>query len=264
MYFYVFRERSKHISTAFQYYIKIMKLSIIVPAHNEEDNIVEVIKKIEDTVDAPHELVVINDHSSDATRQLVCDLLKQYSGVVLIDNELEPGFANALRSGFAAVSGDVIVPIMGDLCDDLSTIAVMLEKAEEGFDVVCGSRYMKGGRQIGGQAIKRFLSRLGGFSVGFFLGIPVHDISNAFKMYKKEVIKSIETQSYGFEISMELPVKAHFKGFKLTEVPTVWRDRTAGQSSFKVFSLLPRYIKLYGWAIGKRIRKAISHKPKNT
>jgi dolichol-phosphate mannosyltransferase len=238
-----------------------MKISIIVPAYNEEENIISVIHKIEEVVAIDHELIVVNDHSSDRTRELVTNLLKQYPKLRLIDNELESGFANALRSGFLAAGADAIVPVMGDLCDDLATIKLMAKKIEEGFDVVCGSRYIRGGCQIGGPRFKRLFSRLGGFSVGFFLGIPVHDISNAFKMYKKEVIKSIELKAQGFEISMELPVKAHLKGFKITEVPTVWRDREAGQSSFKVFVLLPRYIKLYAWALGKRLQKAISLKP---
>jgi len=84
--------------------------------------------------------------------------------------------------------------------------------------------------------------------------VPTNDIANAFKMYKKEVISSIDIQAKGFEISMEIPLKAYYLGFKITEVPTVWKERTKGKSSFKIFKLLPAYLKLYVWAIFRRLR----------
>jgi hypothetical protein len=93
-----------------------------------------------------------------------------------------------------------------------------------------------------------------GNSLHYFLGLPTHDIANAFKMYRKNVIDSINIESKGFEVSMELALKAYFSGFKITEVPTVWRERTKGKSSFKMLKLLPAYLKLYLWAFYKRIR----------
>lgn len=229
-----------------------MKLSIVVPAHNEQDNIVEVIRKIEETLDVDHELVVVNDHSTDMTRRRVEELLRRYSRLVLIDNALVAGFANALRAGFKQASGEYVVPVMGDLCDDLKTVKSMFALMEQGYDVVCGSRYIKGGARLGGSKLKAFFSRWGSISLKYLLGLPTHDICNAFKMYRKKVIDSIDIESEWFEISMELPLKAHYLGFKITEVPTVWRERTRGASNFKVLRLLPRYIKLYVWAIGKR------------
>jgi len=230
-----------------------MKLSVIVPARNEQENIVEVIRKIEATLDIPHELVVVNDHSTDKTQELVESLLAEYKNISLIDNKLEPGFANAIKTGFLSAKADVVIPVMGDLCDDLETIKKMYSKIINGYDVVCASRYSRGGRRLGGLKLKAFLSCWGGRSISYFVGIPTKDIANAFKMYKKKVIESIDIKSKGFEVSMELPIKAYYLGFKITEVPTTWRERTKGKSSFKIFKLLPRYLKIYFWALRKRI-----------
>ncbi len=230
-----------------------MRLSIIVPAHNEQDNIVDVIKKIEQSVSLKHELIIVNDHSSDGTVDLVKGLLKTYPNIRLIENLADKGFANAIKTGFADVKTELALPVMGDLCDDLATIDKMRAKIDEGYDVVCGARYIKGGSRSGGSKLKEFLSCWAGISLRCLLGIPTSDITNAFKMYKKTVIDCIDLESVGFEISMEIPLKAYYSGFKITEVPTVWNERTKGKSNFKIFKLLPNYIKLYIWAIAKRI-----------
>lgn len=231
-----------------------MKLSIVIPAHNEEDNIVEVIKKIEGFLDIEHELVVVNDHSVDSTREMVLSLAHQYPNVRLVDNLNEPGFASAIKTGFANIKTDIAVPVMGDLCDDLNTIKEMFSKINDGYDVVCGARYVNGGARLGGSRLKGFFSSFVGNSLHYFLGLPTHDIANAFKMYRKKVIDTINIESKGFEISMELPIKAYFLGFKITEVPTVWRERTKGKSSFKMLKLLPAYLKLYLWAFYKKFK----------
>lgn len=230
-----------------------MKLSIVVPAYNEEENIVDVINEIEETVDTDCELVIINDHSTDSTSSLVKGLQKKYKNISLYDNQESRGFANAVKAGLEKAAGDYVVPVMGDLCDDLETIKKMVEKLDQGYDVVCGCRYMTGGGRLGGSGLKAFLSRYGGITLHFLLGIPTHDIANAFKMYRKKILKDIIIESQGFEISMEIPLKAYYNGAKVTEVATVWRERTKGSSSFKVFRLLPRYLGLYLWAIAKRL-----------
>lgn len=231
-----------------------MKLSIIVPAHNEEENIIEVIKCIENSVSVPHELVVVNDHSTDKTKELLDKFIKQPNNIKVVENKLALGFANALKTGFQDASGDVFVPIMADLCDDLSTLIKLYDKIKQGYDIVCGSRYIKGGARLGGSRLKGRLSLFAGKSLHFLLGIPTSDIANAYKMYRKKVIESIEIESKGFEISMEIPLKAYYSGFRITEVPTVWRERTKGKSNFQLLKLLPSYLKLYTWAIFKRLR----------
>lgn len=231
-----------------------MKLSVIVPAHNEEENIVEVINKIEDSLRLPYELVVVDDHSTDRTSELVQALAKKYPNLKLVANKLNTGFANALRAGFANAAGEVIIPVMADLCDDLSTIDKLFAKINQGYDVVCASRYIKTGARLGGSRFKGTLSSLAGWSLYYLLGIPTHDIANAFKMYRKKVLETLDIKSEGFEISMEIPLKAYYAGFKITEVPTLWTERIKGKSNFRIFKLLPNYIKLYIWALYRRLR----------
>jgi len=230
-----------------------MRLSIVVPAHNEQDNIIETIDKIEAAVNAEHELIVIDDHSTDSTAELVRRKAGEYTNVRLVENKRDKGFANALKTGFENACAQAVVPVMGDLCDELSTVRRMLDKIDQGYDVVSGSRYMKGGSRLGGSKLKAALSCWGGRTLHYLLGIPTHDIANAFKMYRKDVLNKIVISSKGFEISMEVPLKAYFSGCKITEVPTVWHERTKGKSNFKIFKLLPDYLKLYVWAVYMRL-----------
>lgn len=229
-----------------------MKLSIVIPAHNEEENIGEVIKRIEEGLDIDYELVVVNDHSTDNTLAVLEKLSKQYQNISVVENELKKGFANALKTGFLNSAQDAVLPVMADLCDELSTIKEMLELLNKGYDIVCGCRYTKGGARLGGSRIKGFFSGFVGRSLYYLLGIPTHDIANAFKMYRKTVLDAVDISSCGFEVSMEIPLKAYYLGFKITEVPTVWRERSKGKSSFRMFKLLPGYLRLYLWAIFKR------------
>ena len=95
---------------------------------------------------------------------------------------------------------------------------------------------------------------MAGWSLRYLLGVPTHDIANAFKIYRKKVIDSITINAKSFEISMEIPVKAYLQGFKITEVPTVWKERSKGKSNFKIFKLIPGYARLYFWALLNRLR----------
>ena len=229
-----------------------MKISVVVPAFNEQDNIIDTVERIEANLRGEHELIIINDHSTDRTGALVREMIQKYPNLKLVDNLRSRGFANALRTGFDSARNEAVIPVMADLCDDLGTIQEMLARIEQGYDVVCGARYIKGGARLGGPKLKAFLSRFAGRSMHFLVGIPTNDLPNSFKMYRKNVIEIIASRSGGFEISMEMVLKAYFYGFRITEVPTVWRERTKGKSSFKVFKMLPNYLKLYIWALWKR------------
>lgn len=232
-----------------------MKLSIIVPAYNEQQNIEDLIKKIEGDVNIPFELIIVNDHSVDDTGEIVEKLSKQFNNLKLFENTLDKGFANAMRTGFSQATGDAVIPIMADLCDDLSNLEAMLKKISEGYDIVCGARYIRGGARLGGPRIKALLSYLGGKTLHYLIGIPTSDIANSFKMYRKTVLDSIETKSKSFEISMDITVRAYFSGFKITQIPTIWKERTKGKTSFIVTKLLPSYLSVYIWAFLKRFSR---------
>jgi len=231
-----------------------MTLSVIVPTHNEEENIADAVNRIENSISFPFELVIVNDHSTDRTQELIVGLARRYQNIKQVENTRDKGFANAVRTGFENAGGDAMVLVMADLCDDLLAIPKMFKIIDDGYDVVCGCRYIKGGGRLGGSKLKGMLSGFAGWSLYYLLGVPTHDIANAFKMYRKEVIRNINIKAEGFEISMEIPLKAYYSGFKITELPTVWRERTKGKSSFRIFKLLPNYLRLYIWAVYRRLR----------
>ena len=230
-----------------------MKLSIVVPAYNEAENIAQVIRDIEEKVSVEHELVIVNDHSVDATADIVRQLLGDFKNLRLVENLDERGFSSALKTGFNNINTEIVVPVMADLCDDLTSIPMMLEKINAGYDIVCASRYIKGGARLGGPKIKAWLSCLSGWTLYYLIGIPSHDITNSFKMYRKKVIDSVKIQAKSFEISMEILLNGYYRGFRITEVPTVWKERTKGRSNFRVFRLVSNYLNFYLWAIAKRM-----------
>lgn len=233
-----------------------MKLSIIIPVYNEAENIERAILKIEKEIKVPHEILVIYDFVKDNSIAVVKKLQKKHKNIKLVRNNIGNGrgIVNAIKTGFKTVEDGALVVTMADLSDDPKTINQMYEKMKQGHDIVCGSRYIKGGRKIGGPVIKSLLSYLAGLSTPIILGIPTHDLTNAFKMYKKEVLNAVKIESTGgFELSTEIVIKAHSKGFKITEVPTVWQDRTTGQSRFKLKEWLPKYIRWYFWGLRERL-----------
>jgi len=229
-----------------------VELSIVIPARNEEENIEKVVKSIIPYINKiKTEIIIVNDHSLDNTENIGAFLSKKYSFVKIINNEGLPGFSNALLSGFKFAKGEYILPIMADMCDEVRIIPAMLEKAKEGFDIVCGSRYIKGGKKIGGPKFQGFFSWFVCKSLHYLINLPTNDVSNAFKLYKKQIFDYIKLESNGFSISMEITLKSYFAGFKITEIPTIWYGREKGKSKFKLSKTFS-YVKLYFWAIYKK------------
>jgi len=221
-------------------------LNILIPVYNEAENIGKLFFEINQKVSTPHKIIIIYDFDEDNTLLLVRNIMREQNNIKLIKNKYGKGVLNAIKTGFEIINEGVILVVMADLSDDLSKIDSMFKKINEGYDIVCGSRYMKGGKQIGGPRIKKFLSKLAGISLHYLSGIPTHDVTNSFKMYSKEVLKDIKIESKGgFELGMEIVVKAFLKGYKITEVPSIWRDREEGKSKFRLWRWLPNYIYWY-------------------
>ena len=228
-------------------------VDFIVPVFNEGKNIGSMLAELYRAVEYPKRVLIVYDRDDDDTLPVVGPLLGQYEGLTLLRNTRGTGVLNAIRSGIDAATGDVVIVTMADLSDDPIIANEMVRRIRAGeADVVCASRYMRGGKQIGGGALKKTLSRLAGLSL-YFMGFPVHDATNAFRAYRRDVLKSFEIESQGgFEYSLELTAKAHAAGFRVVEVPTQWRDRSAGQSRFRLFKWLPRYIRWYLYALTHR------------
>lgn len=227
-----------------------IRLTVVIPARNECEVLEQTLSAlVRHLSNIEHEILVVNDHSEDSTCKIVEDFAKEHPRVRLVQNEDEGGFTNTLKCGFAQARGDAIVSFMADLCDDPATIPVMLAKFDEGYDVICASRYMSGGEKLGGRAIQSFFSRFVGLTIRVLAKIPTHDISNAFKMYRREVIQNMNIEEAGFASSMEIAVKAFVKGYRITEVPTRWRGRTKGKSKFRVLKVYKDYLRWYVWAL---------------
>ena len=225
-------------------------VSIILPVFNEGKNITSQISAIEKSVDFDHEVLIVYDFDEDNTVPVVRNLQKKIKKIQLVKNIFGRGVINAVRTGIKKAKGDYLVVMPADLADDPTTINRMYEKIEKGYDIVGATRYAKGGKKIGGERLKTFLSRLAGLSTPLLLGIPTTDIANGFKMYRRRVIEAINIESDGgWEYAMETVIKAHFAGFKIGDVPSVWRDRTQGRSKFKLLKWLPKYLKWYAWGI---------------
>lgn len=231
-------------------------LYVVIPALNEEDNIARTLEQIEAAVDWPHEIIVVNDHSTDGTEDVVRTFGQQHPHVRVVNNEGDRGFSNALKVGYAAAGDGAIVTMMADLCDDPHTLKPMYDKILEGYDVVCGSRYMPGGgKEREDSEVKGALSRFVGLSLRRLVGVPTHDATNAFKMYRSQIIKNIPIEEAGFACSMEITVKAFLRGARIAEVPTVWQGRTAGKSKFSMLKGGKHYLRWYIWAILLRKHK---------
>ena len=227
-------------------------ISIVVPVYNEDLNIGACIRALRKSLaDVGHEILICYDFAEDRTLPAIQSMPDKPDTVRLVHNTLGRGAAWAMRAGFRAARGDVIVTTMADLSDSPEIIPIMAQKIrEQGADVVSGSRYMKGGMQRGGVLIKKSLSRLAGWSLYWFAGLPTHDVTNNFRAYRSRFLREVQVESrHGFELGLELTVKAHRMGGKVDEVASIWTDRVAGESRFLLWKWLPHYLRWYCLAL---------------
>ncbi len=230
-----------------------MQLSVVIPVYNEGGVIEKTLLDLESSLKISHEVLVVFDMDEDTTVPPVKNLQKKFPDIKLVKNTYGRGALNALKTGLKKAKSQAVCVMMADLTDDPNVINNMYNKFQHGFDVVAASRYMKGGHQIGGPKFKQFLSRSAGLSLHYFAGIPTHDATNSFKIYSKKFLDKVTIESDGgFELGIELTVKAYFGGYKIAEVPTTWKYLSK-ESRFYLKKWLPKYLKWYFWAIRKRL-----------
>ncbi len=230
--------------------------TILIPVYNEAENIGALLRQIKADVDFPCDIAILYDMEEDTTLAALPEIEAELGiRVGRIRNRYGRGVLNAMKTGLETVTTRYAIITMADLSDPPAVMNRMIEAAEkENTDVVCASRYMKGGRQIGGPFLKGLMSRSAGLSLYWLAGVPSRDSTNNFKLYRKSYLEQITIESTGgFELGIELTVKAHINGFKVTEVPTSWTDRVAGKSNFKLLKWLPRYLKWYLLALRHRL-----------
>ncbi|HYE99141.1 MAG TPA: glycosyltransferase, partial [Planctomycetota bacterium] len=228
------------------------KVSVVIPVFNEAANIVPCLRALDQALRGlEHEILVCYDFDQDTTLPAIAAMPDPPAGLRLVKNTLGPGAAFALRAGMLAAEGDVVVTMMADLSDPPEVVPSMAREIRAGADVVSGSRYMKGGWQKGGPVLKRLLSQAAGRSLRWIAGLGTSDATTNFRAYRRDFLRSVSIESTaGFELALELTVKAHLAGGRVSEVPSGWTDRVAGESRFRLWKWLPRYLRWYVRAMG--------------
>lgn len=232
----------------------VPELSIVLPVYNEGEAVEPIPRALSAAVRAPHEIVVVYDFDADTTVPVVARLAAEIPGLRGLRNDRGRGVLNAMKAGIAATAAPYVLISMADGSDEPGVVDPMMALARNGADIVAASRYMRGGRQLGGPLLKRLMSRMAGLTLHWFAGVPTHDPTSNFKLYSRRFLEATTIESTaGFELALELTVKATLAGRHVAEVPTTWRDRTSGQSNFRLRKWLPHYLHWYGVAFRGRI-----------
>lgn len=243
-------------------------LSVVIPARNEEGCISATVEHLDLELrlhGIEHEIVVIDDGSSDATWNILNEVRKRVPTLYPIQNSGPHGFGRAITFGFDHVHGDAVVVMMADESDDCRDVVRYWQTLQDGWDAVFGSRFLKGGGVIDYPGYKLFVNRLANFFLRFLFNVPLNDFTNAFKAYRRQALEGCRPfLSPHFNLTIELPLKTIVRGYSWTVVPITWRNRRAGESKLKIKEMGSRYlfIALYCW-LEKYFSRGDFNKPVN-
>lgn len=227
-----------------------MKLSIVIPAHNEGGSIEETVTTLYRALhkeNIEHEIVVVNDNSNDNTPIILEDLQHTVPSLEFYTNNGLHGFGYAVRYGLERFTGDCVAVFMADLSDSPEDLIAFYRTMIEGnYDCVFGSRWVRGARVIDYPQPKRFLNRLVNNLVSWSFGLRYNDLTNAFKLYKRTTIQGLKPfLSPHFNLTLELPLKAIVRNYSYTYLPNSWRNRKTGESKLKIREMGSRYFFIY-------------------
>jgi dolichol-phosphate mannosyltransferase len=224
-----------------------MKLSVIIPAHNEADSLEKCVRDLYATLNAEHiehEILIVNDNSSDRTEAVIRSLEEEIPSLSYVNNPAPNGFGAAVREGLENYTGEAVALYMADGSDRPMDLARFFRVMQE-RDVECvfGSRFMRGGKTIGYPGLKLILNRLANKFIQIIFGLRYNDTTNAFKLYRREVIEGLRPfLSQHFNITVELPLKAIVRGYSYAVVPNHWINRKTGISKLKIQEMGSRYL----------------------
>jgi dolichol-phosphate mannosyltransferase len=222
-----------------------MKLSVVIPAYNEAEGITDTLEKIYAKLSAEgitHEILVVNDNSKDNTLQVLTHLQITIPTLVVHTNPGPNGFGYAIRYGLERFSGDCVAIVMADLSDSPNDLVAFYRKMMEGFDCVFGTRWSMGGKVYDYPRHKLFLNRFFNNVVRLLFGIKYNDVTNAFKLYKRETIDGVKPfLSPHFNLTVEIPLKAIIRGYTYAVLPNSWTNRKHGVSNLKIREMGSRY-----------------------
>jgi dolichol-phosphate mannosyltransferase len=230
------------------------RVSVVIPAYNEGDHIVPVLDRIFEAVHLPCEVLVAVDSPEDNTVPVVDEYSLKEPRLRCVVNTYGRGPANAIRYGIDEAAAPVAVVTMADGCDDPRQIDDLARLVDRGVAVAAASRYMPGGQQVGGPGLKGMMSKSAGRSLRLLAHIGTRDATNSFKAYSTEFVRSVGIDSRdGFELGIELTAKARRMRLPVAEIPTIWLDRQAGVSNFRVAKWIPGYLRWYRFAFGPKL-----------
>jgi dolichol-phosphate mannosyltransferase len=190
-----------------------------------------------------HEILVVNDNSRDRTEEVLNRLAQSIPALRYITNKPPNGFGYAVRAGLAAFRGDAVAIVMADSSDSPQDLVAFYHKLQEGYECVFGSRFIAGGKVIDYPLPKLLLNRLANFFIRVLFWMRYNDVTNAFKLYRRSVIAGLQPLlAYHFNLTVELPLKSIVRGYTYAVVPTVWYNRTAGVSKFRIKEMGSRYL----------------------
>jgi dolichol-phosphate mannosyltransferase len=230
------------------------RVSVVVPAYNEGDHIRPVLDRVFESVRLHCEVLVVVDSAADTTVPVVTAYAEKEPRLRCLVNTYGRGPANAIRYGINAAAAPVVVVTMADGCDDPRQIDDLARLVNRGVSVAAASRYMPGGQQVGGPLLKGLMSKTAGRSLALLARTGTRDATNSFKAYSTDFVRQVGIDSRdGFEIGIELTAKARRMRLPVAEIPTIWLDRHAGISNFKLARWLPAYLRWYRFAFGPQL-----------
>lgn len=221
-------------------------MDIIIPVYNEGQSIAEVLISLEKNVSVAFRVLICYDFDGDNTLPVVKNMLDGLSYQVLFVKNKGKGVHRAVTTGFEASDAGAVLVFPADDTENAKIIDRMYEEFRGGSDIVAASRFMKGGCMKGCPWLKSFLVRSASFTLYWLASIPIQDASNGFRLFSRRLLDTVLIESSrGFTYSLELLVKCHRLGWKITEVPASWYRRSKGKSNFHLFKWLPYYLRWY-------------------
>lgn len=228
-------------------------LSVVIPAHDEEETVEATLLELAQRLDAERiafEIVVVDDHSTDRTAQVVAGVAERWPQVRCVPNLRRNGFGNAIHTGLDTFAGEAVCIVMADASDDPRDVVGYWRAIERGYDCAFGSRFMRGARVVDYPWLKWALNRAANAVIAVAFGIRYNDVTNAFKCFRREVIDGVRPiLSPHFNITVELPLKAIVRGYTWTVIPTNWYNRKGGVSKFKIKEMGSRYLFIVLYAL---------------
>jgi dolichol-phosphate mannosyltransferase len=224
-----------------------MKLSVVIPAHNEEGCIEETVRRLSEHLrgeGVDHEILVVNDNSADRTEAILRALAAELPGVRYVNNPPPHGFGMAVRCGLEQYAGDAVAVYMADASDRPADLVRFWRVMEaRGVDCVFGSRFVRGGRTVDYPALKLVINRAANLFIQALFGLRYNDVTNAFKLYRRHAVEGLRPfLSHHFNLTVELPLKAIVRGYSFAVVPNHWINRKAGVSKLKIQEMGSRYL----------------------